>query len=450
MTTAPDRLPPGGNPNRKNARIKSDGASWLGLAVAGYVLIFFTFGVLGLWAAVAKIDRAVAAPGVVSIETNRKTIEHFEGGMVREILVKEGQAVEKGATLFRLENIEAKASFETLQHELDAFLAVEARLTAERDQKTEITWPRDLVQRSDEVSVKQVTSDETAEFNKRKSSLDGQTDVLQSRITQIGDEIHGAELQKQSAEGQIDFINKELVGLRELEEKKLIPVARLYATEIERERLQGVIGASIAQIAKSNGEIGEYKIQIQQLQQKFQEEVAKTLADVRDKIVEFRAKLDVAKDVLRRVEVLAPVSGTAQNLKVFTIGQVVKGGEPLVDIVPGSERLIVEARISPTDIDGIHSGQDAEVRFPAFHSRLIPLIVGRLDSVSRDRLTDDATKQSYYRGIVSLDETQIPQELRPRVRAGMPAEVLVATGERTVLSYVIQPLASTLRRGFID
>ena len=211
-----------------------------------------------------------------------------------------------------------------------------------------------------------------------------------------------------------------------------------------------MIGVSIAEIAKSNGEIGEYKIQIQQLQQKFQEEVAKSLADVRDKLVEIHAKLDVAKDVLRRVDVLAPVSGTAQNLKVFTIGQVVKGGEPLVDIVPGSERLIVEARISPTDIDGIHSGQEAEVRFPAFHSRLIPLIVGRLNSVSRDRLIDDATKQSYYREIVSLDETQIPQELRPRVRAGMPAEVLVATGERTVLSYVIQPLASTLRRGFID
>ena len=219
MTAAPDRLPPGGNPTRKNARIKRDGASWLGIAVAGYILIFFTFGVLGLWAAVAKIDRAVAAPGVVSIETNRKTVEHFEGGMVREILVKEGEAVEKGAVLFKLENIEAKASFETLQHELDAFLAVEARLTAERDQKTEITWPRDLVQRWDEVSVKQVTSDETAEFNKRRSSLDGQTDVLHSRITQIGDEIHGAELQKQSAEGQIDFINKELVGLENLKRR---------------------------------------------------------------------------------------------------------------------------------------------------------------------------------------------------------------------------------------
>ncbi len=449
--TAPERLPPAdGHPTRQNARNGSRGASWVGIAIAGYIIILLTFGVLGVWAAVAKIDRAVAAPGVVSIETNRKTVEHFEGGMVREILVKEGQAVDKGEVLFRLESTEAKANFDTLRHGLDAYLAVEARLMAERDQKSEIAWPPELVQRSGEVSVKQVTNDETAEFNKRKSSLDGQTSVLQSRISQIGDEIHGADLEKKSAEGQIEFINKELVGLRELEEKKLIPVAKLYATEIERERLQGVIGASIAQIAKSNGEIGEYKIQIQQLQQKFQEDVASSLAGVRDKIVEFRAKLDVAKDVLRRVDVLAPVSGTAQNLKVFTIGQVVKAGEPLVDIVPGSERLIVEARISPTDIDGVHSGQDAEVRFPAFHSRLIPLIMGRLDSVSRDRLIDDATKQPYYRGIVSLDETQIPQELRPRVRAGMPAEVLVATGERTVLSYVIQPLTSTLRRGFID
>jgi HlyD family secretion protein len=424
--------------------------SWARIAVAGYLLIFLTFGVLGLWAAVARIDRAVAAPGVVSIETNRKTVQHYEGGMVREILVKEGQAVEEGTVLFRLENIEAKANFETIRHDLDACLAVEARLVAERDQKPEIAWPADLADHSGEASTAQVIADEGAEFHKRQSSLKDQVDVMQSRISQIGDEISGIELQKKSAEGQIDFINKELVGLRELDEKKLIPVARLYVAEIERERLQGLIGESIANIAKSNGEIGELRIQIQQLQEKFQEEVAKSLIDVRGKTVELREKLGVARDVLSRVDVLAPVSGTAQNLKVFTIGQVVKAGEPLVEIVPRSERLVVEVQISPTDIDGIHSGQDAEVRFPAFHSRLVPLIVGRLDSVSRDRLVDDATKQPYYRGIVSLDETQIPQELRPRVRAGMPAEVLVATGERTVMNYIVQPLASTLRRGFID
>jgi HlyD family secretion protein len=426
------------------------GARWLGIAVAGYALIGFTFGVLGVWAMVAKIDRAVAAPGVVSLETNRKTVQHYEGGRVREILVKEGQAVEQGAVLFRLENIEAKANFETIRHDLDAYLATEARLVAERDQKPEIAWPVELAERSADASVAQALNDEAAEFNKSQASLKNQIEVMESRIRQIGDEINGTELQKKSAEGQIDFINKELVGLRELDEKKLIPTARLYVAEIERERLEGVIGESIARIAKSNGEIGEIRIQIQQLQGKFQEDVAKSLIDVRARTAELRQKLGVANDVLRRVDVVAPVSGTAQNLKVFTIGQVVKAGEPLVEIVPRSERLVVEVQISPTDIDGIHSGQAAEVRFPAFHSRLVPLIVGRLDSVSRDRLVDDATKQPYYRGIVSLAETQIPEELRPRVRAGMPAEVLVATGERTVMSYIVQPLASTLRRGFID
>jgi HlyD family secretion protein len=426
------------------------GVRWLGIAVAGYALIGFTFGVLGVWAMVAKIDRAVAAPGVVSLETNRKTVQHYEGGRVREILVKEGQAVEQGAVLFRLENIEAKANFETIRHDLDAYLATEARLVAERDQKPEIAWPVELAERSADASVAQALNDEAAEFNKSQASLKNQIEVMESRIRQIGDEINGTELQKKSAEGQIDFINKELVGLRELDEKKLIPTARLYVAEIERERLQGLIGESIASIAKSNGEIGEIRIQIQQLQEKFQEDVAKSLIDVRARTAELRQKLGVANDVLRRVDVVAPVSGTAQNLKVFTIGQVVKAGEPLVEIVPRSERLVVEVQISPTDIDGIHSGQAAEVRFPAFHSRLVPLIVGRLDSVSRDRLVDDATKQPYYRGIVSLAETQIPEELRPRVRAGMPAEVLVATGERTVMSYIVQPLASTLRRGFID
>ena len=231
--TSPDyKLPPGESAN----------VGWLRIAVAGYILIFLTFGVLGVWAAVAKIDRAVAAAGVVSIETNRKTVEHYEGGMVREILVKEGQAVEKGAILFRLENIEAKANFETIQNDFDAYLAVEARLLAERDQKSEIAWPPALLQHSDDVSVTQVINDETAEFNKRKSSLTGQIAVMELRISQLGDEIHGTDLEKEFAEGQIDFINKELVGLRELEEKKLIPISRVYAAEIERERLQGVIG----------------------------------------------------------------------------------------------------------------------------------------------------------------------------------------------------------------
>jgi membrane fusion protein, type I secretion system len=444
MKSLPADRPSSNGENTKPA------ASWRGVAVAGYVLIFLTFGVVGVWAVVAKIDRAVAAPGVVAIETNRKTVQHLEGGIIREILVKEGEAVAQGATLFRLENVQAKASYQTIENQLHSLLAIEARLMAERDQRAKIMWPEELSPSSGAAFDSKIVDDQVAEFNKRRSSLQDQVEVLKSRIGQLGDEIRGTQLQKEAAEKQVDFIDKELIGLRELNEKKLIPVTRLYQMEREREGLEGSIGQAIANIAKSNGEIEEYNVQIQQLQEKFQEDVAKSLVDVREKLSDAREKLAVTKDVLRRVEVIAPVAGTVQNLKVFTIGQVIRAGEPLLDIVPQNDHLIVEVQFSPNDIDGVVVGQEAEVRFPAFHTRMLPLILGHLESVSRDRLVDESSKQPYYRGIVGLDETEIPEEWRSRVRAGMPAEVIVASGERTVLDYIVSPLASTLRKGFID
>ena len=424
--------------------------SWRRVAATGYVLIFLTFGVVGVWATVAKIDRAVAAPGVVAIETNRKTVQHLEGGIVRDILVKEGQSVDQGAVLFRLENVQAQANFRALENQLHLRLAVEARLVAERDQKAEITLPEETASSSDGGVDDHIVADEVAEFNKRRSSLQNQVDVLKSRIDQLGDEIHGAQLQKDATEHQVEYINKELIGLKQLSEKNLVPVTRVYAMERERERLQGSIGEAISNIAKSNEQVGEYNTQIQQLREKFQEDVAKSLVDIREKLSDVREKLVVAKDVFRRVEVVAPVSGTVQNLKVFTIGQVIRAGEPLLDIVPKNERLDIEVQFSPNDIDGVIVGQEAEVRFPAFHSRMIPLILGHLESVSRDRLVDETSKQAYYRGIVGLDTMKIPEEWRSRVKAGMPAEVIVASGERTVLSYFVSPLSQTLRKGFID
>ena len=325
------------------------------MAVAGYILIFVTFGVVGGWAAVTKIDRAVAAPGVVAIETNRKTVQHFEGGIVREILVKEGDTIGQGTILFRLENVQAKANYQEMESQLYTFLAMEARLIAERDQKAEITWPEEFAAPdSDGAFDSHITADQVAEFNKRRSSLQGQVEVLKSRIEQLGDEIQGTQLQKDSAQGQIDFINKELVGLRELFAKQLVPATRVYAMERERERLHGVIGESIANIAKSNGAVGEYNIQIEQLREKFQEDVAKSLVEVRAKLAEVRQKLAVAKDVFHRIDVVAPVAGTVQSLKVFTIGQVIRQGEPLLDIVPKNERLIIEVQFSPSDIDGVY------------------------------------------------------------------------------------------------
>jgi HlyD family secretion protein len=425
--------------------------NWRGIAVAGYGLIFLTFGIVGGWAAVTEIDHAVEASGVVTLETNRKTVQHFEGGIVRDILVKEGGTVEVGATLFRLENVQAKANFDMLENEYCSLLAIETRLLTERDQKEAITWPteiEDLVR--DQPNYSRILTDQVAAFEKRRASLTAQVDVLDSRIKQLTIQISGVHIEQASAEKQVAFIDQELAGLRDLSAKNLIPMTRLLSMERERERLEGTIGGSITDAAKAESTIGEYRIQMQQLREKFQEEIASSLVDARQKLSDLHEKLLVSRDVLRRVAVTAPVEGTIQNLRVFTIGQVIKPGEPLLEIVPRNERLIIEVRFQPSDIDGVYAGQKAEIRFPAFHSRLIPLLMGKLESVSRDRLVDEGSKESYYRGIVVLDKTEIPEELRPRLRAGMPAEVLVASGERTVLSYFVSPLTSTLRKAFIN
>lgn len=423
---------------------------WRGIAGLGYGLIISTFGIIGGWAAVTKIDRAVEAPGIVSIETNHKTVQHLEGGIIRAILVKEGDSVKAGQTLFRLESVQAKATFDALDNQYLTVLAIEARLIAERDQKEAIIWPQEITDHAEDPVVAHLIADQKADFAKRRGALQGQIDVLKSRIEELGVQIDGVGLQKESTEKQIAFIDKELTGVRALSEKNLVPVTRLYSMERERERLEGVIGQAITDAAKAQDQIGENQYQVQQLREKFQEEIESSLVDTRQKISDLQEKLTVARDVLRRVNVTAPVSGAVQNLKVFTIGQVVRPGEALLDIVPTKENLIVEAQFSPNDIDGVHAGQEAEIRFPAFHSRLVPLLMGRLESISHDRLFDEGSKQPYYRGIVVLDKADLPEDLRARVRAGMPSEVIVASGERTVLNYLISPLASTLRHAFID
>ena len=423
-------------------------ANWRPIAITGYVIIGLTFGVAGVWASVAKLDKAIVAVGYVETESNRKTIQHFEGGIVREILVKEGEHVAEGQVLFRLQKVQAEASSEMVQNQLDSALALEARLIAERDHAGQITWPKELLDQERDPVVAGVMTDQTKQFTERQASLNDQIKVLEARIDEFRQEIDGIEVEKDSTEKQGFYINQELVGLRELGEKKLVPMTRIYAMERERTRLEGVIGHSVAEIAKAQSSIGETKLQIQQIQQKFQEDVNANLLDARQKITDLKERVAVANDVLRRVEIKAPRNGTVQNLKVFTVGQVVRMGENLVDIAPDDEPLIVSAQFQPTDVDNVHAGMQAEIRFPAFHSRTIPVMLGTLESISHDRLMDEMTHQYYFRGIIQLTRADIPEEYRSRIRAGMPAEVILSAGARTVMNYLVSPLTSSLRKTF--
>jgi HlyD family secretion protein len=432
----------------KKKQSNRSSSEWRPVAFAGYTLIAMTFGVAGVWAAVAKLDKAVIATGFVETETNRKTVQHLEGGIVRQILIKEGDHVTEGQVLFRLEQVQAEANNESLSNQLDSALALEARLVAERDGALKISWPKEFTDRLIEPTLSHTLDDQIHQFEERRGSLEGQKNVIESRIVQLHKEIDGISIEKTSTESQTTYINQELVGLRELAGKNLVPVTRVYAMERERTRLEGSVGRAVADMAKAESSIDEMNIQIQELTQKFQEEVASSLLDARQKIADLRERLSVSQDVVNRLAITAPRAGMVQNLKVFTIGQVLRGGEPLLDIVPDNDALVVHAEFSTTDIDNVFAGMTSEVRFPAFHSRTIPVMLGKIESISHDRLLDESTHQYYYLGLVSLNRGDIPDEYRSRVRAGMPAEIIVSSGERTVLNYLVGPLSSSLRKTF--
>jgi len=416
-------------------------SDWRRQARFGYVVIFLTFGVGGGWAAIAKVNSAVMAPAFVSVETNSKVVQHLEGGIIGQILVRENQHVTEGQVLLRLSDIPAKATVAALQNELVAARVQEARLIAQRDQKTEIELPPDIqAHMDDDLVVAHVVADQRTAFEDQQRSLQGQIGVLESRIVGLKTEIQGLVIEETSTQKQVGYIEQELVGLHELLANHLVPLPRVLETERERTRLLGIIGRSIADQAKAQNAIGETELDIQDLRHKLQEQTATSILETRQKIADLHEKVAVARDVMSRIEIRSPVSGDVQNLKIFSVGQVIRGGEPLMEVVPDDEQLIVRAQFSPIDIDRVHRASRVEVRFPSFHSRSTPVILGNLASVSADRMTDDATHQPYYLGLVSVDKLQIPQELRERLRSGMPAEVVAPLGERTVLSYLVSPL----------
>jgi HlyD family type I secretion membrane fusion protein len=416
---------------------------WKVPAIAGYVVITATFVILGGWSAFARLDSAITAQGVVSAETNRKTVQHLEGGIIREIDVREGQHVEAGQVLFRLDRTQPRAGYELQRNPLDSSLAQEARLTAERDGKDEIAFPRELLDRKDDPNVKQAMADQIVQFQERGGSLRGQTQILQAKIEQYDSEIEGLKQERSGTANQLKFVNEELVDVHYLFERQLTQKSRLMALEREKSRLEGLIGRSTADESKAQNGIGEARLQMRQLQQKFQEDVGTSMLETRQKVNDLREKARVAQDVLARIDIVSPSSGVVQNLRVFTTGGVVKAGEPLVDVVPERDALIIQAHVQTQDTENLQPGMPAEVRFSSFHTRILPIIMGRVESISRDRMTDEQTKQPYFLAQVVADD--IPPLVKERLSAGMPADIIFPTGERTVLDYLVRPLKDRLR-----
>jgi HlyD family type I secretion membrane fusion protein len=372
-------------------------------------------------------------------------VQHFEGGIVSEILVHEGQRVIEGDVLFRLDGTQASANADAIQNQLGALRATEARLLSERAGKTDIEFPNDIVTSSRAV-VRLAIADQQKQFAERRDSLAGQIAILESRAQQFQTEIDGLQRERGATERQLGFIREELSDLHKLLERNLVQKSRVLALEREQSRLEGVIGRSIADASKAENSIGEANLQIKQLRQKFLEEVNTSILDTRQKIAELTEKDRVARDVLRRVDILAPRTGEVQNLQVTTVGGVIRPGASLLDIVPENEALIVQAQVSPNDVEAVRPGMRADVRFPSFHTKVLPVIFGTITSVSKDSLTDEQSKQRYFLARIAVADHEIPREISRDLSAGMPAEVLIPTGERTVASYLVRPLENRFRK----
>ncbi len=422
------------------------------VALVGYALIAVTFLGLGGWAATARVDGAVVAPGVIGVESKRQVVQHLEGGIVAAILVQEGQRVARDAVLFRLDPTQSRANDEAALAQRRAALALEARLVAERDDAPTITFPPELMDLARVPAVREAMADQIAQFRDRRAAFQSQIDILNGRIVQLGHELEGLAQERASARQQLDFIEDELTAVRELERKRLVNKSRVSSLEREKARLEGLVGRNIADEAKARGSIGEQKMQMVQLSQQRAEDVGSQLLEVREKLAELKEKVQVTRSVLERIEIRAPSGGIVQNInpRIYTVGAVVRPGDTLLEIVPLDAPLVVEARVPVQDIDRLDLHQAVEVRFPAFHGRTTPMVLGHLGSVSRDRLVDETTHQPYFLARVGVDETDVPADLRGRLQPGMDAEVAFHTGSRTVLSYLLRPLSDAMARAFTE
>ena len=448
LTSTSERKPPAMLGPNGIALTSTRERDWKRPAMLGYAIIILTFGVLGGWSAFARLDSAVVASGVVTLESSRKTLQHFEGGIVAQIPVHEGQHVAQGQLLIKLADTQPLANADVAHNQFFSLLAQEARLVAERDRANNINFPPELLDKIDVPVVKHAIDDQHKQFVERRASIVGQVDILQARITQFETEIEGLAVEKAATERQLNYINSELDDLRGLLDKNLVQKSRVFAMDREKARLEGIVGRSVADSAKAQNGIGEAKLQIEQTYKKFSEEVNGQILETRQKIADQREKVTVSQDILRRTEIRAPRDGTIQNLRVTTVGGVIRAGEPLMDLIPDEDDTVINAQVSPTDIDVIQPGMKAEVRFNSFHGTILPIIMGRVASVSRDRLVDEQSKQPYFLARIVVDKEDLPNLIKDRVTAGMSSEVIVPTGERTAIDYLTRPLRNRLNTSF--
>ena len=410
------------------------------------IILVFGVGFLG-WAALAPLDSAVMAPGIVVVETHRKTIQHLEGGIVRDVLVADGQNVFAGQMLVRMDDTQARTSLELLMGEADALSAQEARLVAERDGSATITFPKDLLARSGDPEAAAAMRGEQGAFETRRETLAKQIDILSKHSDENERIVAGLRSEQAAADLQLELIDREVASVQSLYDQKLATLSRLLALQRQAADLSGQRGQIVEKIAQTQLGSGENELQIMNLKNQQLSDVVKDLRDVQTKRFDILDRIQAARDVLARLTIRAPVSGKIVSLAIHTNGAVVRPGDTIMEIVPQKDALEVEAHIRPEDADNVHVGMTARVNLSAYQQRRLPIIDGVVNDVSADRLVDQRTGQPYFNVNVTVDRSLLRNYPNARLIPGLPVEVALNTGSRTALEYFIEPITDVFRKG---
>ena len=393
---------------------------------------------------------AVVVPGNLVVQSNVKAIQHPTGGVVAEIPVHNGQRVGAGDLLLRLDATQAQASLQMVSKQLDEARARIARLEAEREGAAQLEVPPELSARSEEATVRTLLASEQQLFKARANARRSQTDLLQSRVAQLGEEIAGLDAQVDSKSKQLELIAGELTGVQDLYDKRLVPLTRLTTLQRESARIEGERGQLTSAIAETKSKIGEAQLQIVRLDQDFRTDVVKELGENQAKEAELVERGVAARDQLERIEIRAPNSGVIHQLSAHTIGGVIRAGDTIMEVVPDLDDLQIEARLQPNDIDQVRMGQKAFIRFSAFNQRVTPQLNGQVSYVSADTTRDQQTNAPYFTVRVTLPEEERRRLVGQQLVSGMPAEVFMQTGSRTMMSYLLKPITDQLQRAFVE
>ncbi|AZD49071.1 Type I secretion membrane fusion protein, HlyD family [Pseudomonas chlororaphis subsp. aurantiaca] len=415
----------------------------LGMGIVGV-----TFGLFGTWAALAPLDGAAYAPGVVTVQAYRKTVQHLEGGIVKSVLAHDGDIVKRDDPLIILDDAQLRSEYEATQSQLIAARAMESRLIAERDGLPAI----DFGPMSDPASVRgeEARQGETQVFNARRGSRLGQISVLRERVSQLHQQIKGLESMIAVKVQLEKSYSGEIGDLSEMLKQGFVDKQRL----LEQDRKLGMLRSEVADhrstIDRTRLQINETQLQILQVDKDFNSDVAKQLAEVQTKIYDLQEKTSALEDRLSRIVIRAPDAGMVIGMTVHTIGGVVRSATPLLDIVPSVSELVIEAQVAPVDIDRVAIGKRADIRFGAFKSSTTPVIEGEVSSVSADRLTNEKTGTAYYLARVRVTEHGVRTLGERKLLPGMPADVLIVTGQRTLLQYLMQPARDVMSQSMIE